>query len=72
MMIILLRLRLGPDDMGILQAMEQTVFPYNNILFFMDFYPKPGTSLFGGIFEVLGRHPEHLEDEPSKYYDIAV
>ena len=41
------------------------------VLSFMDFSPKKhGTSLFGGIFEVLSRHPER--NDLSQYYDIRL
>ena len=41
------------------------------ILSFMDFsIVKPGTLLFGGIFEVLSRHPER--NDSSQFYDIRL
>ena len=48
-------------------------FPVRYIISFMNFYPKPGSSLFGGIFEVLARHWENnVEDNPSEFYDIRL
>ena len=45
-------------------------FPVKYIISFMKFYPKPGISLFGGIFEVTGRHWELVETDPSNFYDM--
>ena len=47
-------------------------FHVKYIISFMDFYPKPGSSLFGGIFEVLDRHWDNAENAPSKFYDIRL
>lgn len=44
-------------------------FPAQYIISFMDFYPKPGSSLFGGIFEVLNRN---WENDPSEFYDVRL
>ncbi len=47
-------------------------FPVRYVLSFIDFYHQPDSSLFGGIFEVTGRHWENLENNPSEFYDIKL
>ena len=44
-------------------------FPVDYVISFMNFYPKQGSSLFGGIFEVLSRHPEN---DPSEFYEVRL
>ncbi len=47
-------------------------FPVNYIISFMNFYPKPGSALFGGIFEVTCRHWELAETDPANFYDVQL
>ena len=47
-------------------------FPKRYIISFMKFYPKPGISLFGGIFEVTDRHWNLVETDPSNFYDVQL
>lgn len=47
-------------------------FPKDYIISFMNFYPKSGSSLFGGIFKVLGRHWDRVKTDPSKFYDVML
>ena len=47
-------------------------FPVKYVISFMDFYPKPGSALFGGIFEVLNRNWDNAENNPAEFYDVKL